>query len=261
MVPKRIEPAEIARRTRRALKAAADPVRARGAERYFKDTIKCYGVASPVVRSLDAELYGLVRADWTVDDAVALCDILFADKELEAKGIGGLMLARFKKHYPPSLFDKVEGWLAADLLDNWASVDVFCTDAMGAFLRRHPAFVERIKRWAFHPNRWVKRAALVSFIRPARKGEFLDAIYEISASVFPVDDDLIHKANGWLLREAGKTDIGRLERFLRERGPAIPRTTLRYAIERFPESKRQALLLATRAERKPGRKGGRHGRG
>jgi len=144
------------------------------------------------------------------------------------------------------LFAKAKSWLVGDLLDNWASVDGFCTQAMGAFLLRYPAFVERIKAWAFHRNRWVKRASLVSFIKPAKKKEFLPAIYEISASVFPVDDDLIHKANGWLLREAGKTDPGRLERFLLALGPAIPRTTLRYAIERFPEPKRKALLRDTR---------------
>jgi 3-methyladenine DNA glycosylase AlkD len=241
--------AEIARRARAALKAKADPVRARGAERYFKETVKCYGVASPDVRDLDAELYGLVKGDWTYADAVELCDILFADAELEAKAIGGLILARFKKSYPPAFFTKVKGWLAADRLANWASVDVFCTDALAAFLERYPAYVEKIKTWAFHPNRWVKRASLVAFIRHARKGRFLDEVYEISASVFPVKDDLIHKANGWLLREAGKADPLRLERFLLAHGPAIPRTTLRYAIERFPDKKRRALLRQTKTER------------
>jgi 3-methyladenine DNA glycosylase AlkD len=117
---------------------------------------------------------------------------------------------------------------------------------MGALLLMYPDLVERIKPWAFHPNRWVKRASAVSFIKLARRGEYLPAVYEISASLFPVDDDLVHKANGWLLREAGKRDAGRLERFLLERGPSIPRTTLRYAIERFPEKRRRALLEKTR---------------
>jgi len=80
----------------------------------------------------------------------------------------------------------------------------------------------------------------------ARKPGFLPAIYEISASIFPVDDDLVQKANGWLLREAGKADAARLERFLLEHGPAVPRTTLRYAIERFPPARRKALLLETK---------------
>ena len=117
---------------------------------------------------------------------------------------------------------------------------------MGAFLESYPAFVGRIKAWTRHPNRWVKRASLVSFIKLARKAQYLTAIYEISASAFPVEDDLIHKANGWLLREAGKADPARLEKFLLAHGPAIPRTTLRYAIERFPEAKRKALLLKTK---------------
>jgi 3-methyladenine DNA glycosylase AlkD len=243
---KKLAPKNIARKARAALRAKADPVRARGAERYFKDTVKCFGVPAPEVHALVSELHGLVKADWTVNEAIALCDLLFADPQLESKSVGALILVRFKKSYPPALFDRVKSWLAADRLANWASVDVLCPAAMGAFLERYPAYVEKIKAWAFHPNRWVKRASLVSFIKLARKPGFLPAIYEISASVFPVDDDLVQKANGWLLREAGKADAARLEGFLREHGPAIPRTTLRYAIERFPPPRRKALLLETK---------------
>jgi len=248
MMAKKLSPKDAAQLARKALAARADPVRACGVERYFKayETVKSYGLTSPDVRALAADLYGRVKGDWTVADAIELCDILFTEPEIEAKAVGALILSRFKKTFPPSLFANVKSWLAADKLANWASVDVFCTDSMGAFLERYPAFVEKIKAWARHPNRWVKRASLVSFIKLARKPEFLPAVYGISASVFPVDDDLIHKANGWLLREAGKADAGRLEKFLLKHGPAIPRTTLRYAIERFPEAKRKALLLKTK---------------
>src|SRR5512137_2143037 len=203
----------------------ADPVRARGAERYFRETIKTYGVRAADIYALTADFYAQIKGHWTVDDAIALCDILFADPELDAKSVGALMLRRFKKATTPALFPKVKAWLAADLLASWASVDVLCPDVMGAFLERYPAYVERIKAWAFHPNRWVKRASLVSFIKLARKPEFLPAIYAISASVFTADDDLVEKANGWLLREAGKADARRLEKFLLKHGPAVPRTT------------------------------------
>lgn len=240
-------PREVADAALERLRALADPAKAEGVQRYFKHTVKAYGVAAPGVRALAADLFASVRGSWGVGEAVALCDILFAEPELEAKAVGALILARFKRDFPPSLFGKVKGWLAADLLDNWASVDVFCADAMGAFLEKYPASVDRIKGWAFHPNRWVRRAAAVSFIKLARKKEYLDAIYEISGSLFPVEDDLIHKANGWLLREAGKSDPRRLEAFLLRHGPAIPRTTLRYAIERFPAARRKKLLAATRA--------------
>jgi 3-methyladenine DNA glycosylase AlkD len=58
----------------------------------------------------------------------------------------------------------------------------------------------------------------------------------------------MHKATGWLLREAGKTDPARLKRFLLQHGPAIPRTALRYAIERFPAAARAELLQTTRKD-------------
>ena len=63
---------------------------------------------------------------------------------------------------------------------------------------------------------------------------------------------MIQKAVGWALREAGKADMARLERYLRANGPAIPRTTLRYAIERFPPAKRAALLKETRERNRQG---------
>lgn len=246
MAKRKPTPSVVARTALARLRGSADPVKAAGVQRYFKHTVKAYGIAAPAIRGLAADLYKSVKPTWTYPDAVALCDVLFSEPELEAKSIGALVLARFKKEYPSSFVPTVKRWLAADLLDNWASVDVFCTDAMGAFLAASPGHAETIKTWAFHPNRWVKRASAVSFIKLARKEEFLPVIYEIAASLFPVDDDLIHKANGWLLREAGKADPRRLEKFLLRNGPSIPRTTLRYAIERFPESRRKALLLKTR---------------
>jgi len=162
-------PREVAREALNRLQSLADPVKARGAERYFKETVKCFGVRAPEIHALAAGLYGRIKGNWTADRAVELCDILFPRPELEAKAVGALILDRFNKDLGPGFFAKAKGWLAGDLLDNWASVDTFCTQTMGAFLERRPAFVERIKAWSFHRNRWVKRASLVSFIKPAKK--------------------------------------------------------------------------------------------
>jgi 3-methyladenine DNA glycosylase AlkD len=70
----------------------------------------------------------------------------------------------------------------------------------------------------------------------------IDLVYEIAGRLHADPNDLIHKAVGWALREAGKIDPGRLDRYLRASVGLIPRTSFRYAIERFPESKRRALL-------------------
>jgi 3-methyladenine DNA glycosylase AlkD len=130
---------------------------------------------------------------------------------------------------------------------------------MGALILKYPDLAARVAAWAGHPNRWVKRAAAVSFLKLAKRPEHLDMIYRVARRLCGVDDDLIEKATGWLLREAGKTDAGRLERFLLASGPAVPRTTLRYAIERFPAAKRQALLVRTRGGRGTCRRTGRRG--
>jgi len=79
----------------------------------------------------------------------------------------------------------------------------------------------------------------------ARKGQFLDEVYSIAEALLAdKSDDLVQKANGWVLREAGKTNPDRLESFLLAHYSNVPRTTLRYAIEKFPPEKRKAILHA-----------------
>jgi len=104
-----------------------------------------------------------------------------------------------------------------------------------------------VESWSRSSNLWVRRASAVSFVKPAGKSRYLDHAYRIATVLLPDAHDLIHKACGWLLREAGIADAARLERYLLEHSCAIPRTTMRYAIERFSEAKRQLILRKTRA--------------
>ena len=98
-------------------------------------------------------------------------------------------------------------------------------------------------------------SVVVEFLRPipavaliplARKGQALDEAYAAAHQLGTADHHLLQKAAGWLLREAGKTDAARLDSFLRQSGRALGRTTVSYAIERFPPRARKALLAATR---------------
>jgi 3-methyladenine DNA glycosylase AlkD len=238
-----------------ALKKKANPQRAAGAQRYFKEKINFYGMTSVEAREIADEVYRSVQGEWTVREAVELCEILLPDPYYEPRAEAILILLRFKKEFGPEIFSRIKKWLARDYCDNWALVDVLCPEAMETLLKKYPELVEKIKDWTQSPNRWVKRASAVSFITLARRGQYLDDVYEISKRLFPTDDDLIHKAAGWLLREAGKTDMPRLEKFLLNKGASIPRTTLRYAIERFPADKRKRLLEKTKTRSK------RHGKG
>jgi 3-methyladenine DNA glycosylase AlkD len=95
---------------------------------------------------------------------------------------------------------------------------------------------------------WVRRAAAVSLTPLARRGENLDTAYSVATALLDSREDLMHKAVGWLLRECGKTDERKLEAFLLQKGPGVPRTALRYAIERFPPARRRRILEETRSD-------------
>ena len=136
--------------------------------------------------------------------------------------------------------------LSANHSANWATTDAICGALIGPLIVVHPELAPRMRGWARDPNMWVRRAAAVALIPSVRQGRALDLAYEIARRMHPDKEDLIQKAVGWMLREAGKPDPGRLERYLRANGPSIPRTTLRYAIERFPVNRRKSLLKATR---------------
>jgi len=120
-------------------------------------------------------------------------------------------------------------------INNWDLVDVSAPRIVGAhLLERDRAPLYRLAR---SRNLWERRVALVA------AGKFED-IYAIVEIVLHDAHDLIHKAAGWMLREAGKRDRATLEKFLQRHAPNMPRTMLRYAIERFPPALRKKYLAA-----------------
>ncbi|MBL7082955.1 MAG: DNA alkylation repair protein [Candidatus Aminicenantes bacterium] len=246
-------PAQIAKFALAYFKEKANAEKAEQVQRYFKEPVKVYGLSAKPMHDLAKELYKKIKPYWSVNEAIELCEILLPNPFMEAKGIATLLLIRFRKNFPKELFFKIEEWLSANYCNNWAAVDMLCPVAMETLLIKYPELREKIMEWPASLNRWVRRAAAVSFIKLARQGKQLDLVYRIALSLFPDDDDLVQKANGWLLREAGKSNHIRLENFLLKHGPAIPRTTLRYAIERFEEKKRKKMLIETKAKKEKGR--------
>jgi 3-methyladenine DNA glycosylase AlkD len=245
-----ISPKQLAAQTLRELKAAGDPRVAAQLRVYFKsdEEVRFFGVNTPTTRSIAKALSQQVRGQWRLDDAIAFCDRLIREREIEAKAAGIFVLADFKKSYEKTMLRTIEEWLAGNHCADWATTDNLCTSVMTPLIRAFPELSAKLKGWTTRRNLWLRRASAVSLIHAARRGQHLDEVFEIAERLLPCPEDLIHKACGWLLREAGKTDAKRLERFLLAHGPRIPRTTLRYAIERFPPARRKALLAKTKAD-------------
>jgi len=238
----------IAADARRALVRLARPAGDFDASRYFRGTnqLGFYNVGTGRVQALAREIVAAHGA-WSADDALAFADLLIPDRYLEVKGLAIEALARFRRQFRPAFLGVWKRWLASNAADNWATTDGMCALLIGPLLVAHPELVPRLAAWARARNLWVRRAAIVALIPPLRKHDVLDQVYATAHTLHTDDADLIQKAVGWTLREAGKVDHRRLERYLRANGARIPRTTVRYAIERFAPAKRRALLAATRA--------------
>ena len=240
--------ARAAARARQALKRMARPAGDFDASRYFRGAgdLGFYNVGTHTMRELARSIHAEHRDVWTVDDALALGETLIADRHLEVKSVGIEVLARYRREFRPTLLASWKRWLARNHSANWATTDAMCGALIGPLIVAHPELAPRLRPWSRDRNMWVRRASIVGLIPLARKGESLDLVYQIAKRLHADREDLIQKAVGWALREAGKTDPARLERYLRANGASVPRTTLRYAIERFPEAKRRNLLVATR---------------
>jgi 3-methyladenine DNA glycosylase AlkD len=246
--PSTISVNQLAQDALQQLQAAADERVARQARVFFKaqEDVHFFGVSAPKLRLIERGLYQQIKGSWTLADACAFADLLIHDPRQEAKTAGILLLARYHKSYVPELLDQFEQWLAQDHCSNWALTDALSTCVLALLLRRYPVLLPRLEQWTQAENLWLRRAAAVALVPLARKGEQLEAAYAIAERLLPYPEDLIHKAVGWLLREAGKPDSARLQAFLLQHGAQLPRTTLRYAIERFPADERNRLLAQTR---------------
>jgi 3-methyladenine DNA glycosylase AlkD len=124
-------------------------------------------------------------------------------------------------------------------VNNWDLVDASAEHIVGAFLldkKKKPLTV-----LAKAKDLWERRIAIMATFHFIKRGAFAETL-KIAGILLSDKEDLIHKAVGWMLREIGKRDIRVEERFLTEHYKKMPRTMLRYAIERFPEPQRQRYL-------------------
>lgn len=241
-------PAGAAREAKRDIARLATPAGAFDASRYFRGSsnLRFHNVGMKRVRDVARAVHRAHDEVWSLHHAMACADVLMRDPHLETKGVGVELVARYRSEFTPAIVPRWKRWLSAGHSNNWATTDSICGLLLGPLVLQFPELAKTVGGWSRDTNLWVRRAAAVTLIPSVRRGRQLDCAYAVAARLHRDREDLIQKAVGWMLREAGKTDPLRLERYLRKNGPNIPRTTVRYAIERFDERRRQDLLRATK---------------
>ena len=213
-----------------------------GAKRYFKEEVEIMGIRTPDVRKI-ARMYYAVVIDLSKEELFELCEKLLKSKFFEEKTVGIDWIFRLRDKYKKSDFVRFKAWIVK-YVDNWAHCDDFCTHIMGAFLNKYPSKIEIVvNRWSKAKNRWLRRASAVSLIYViARGGEELKYAFQVSDLLMMDKDDLVQKGYGWLLKEVADRYPSEVYKYVVKNQDVMPRTALRYAIEKMPKEWRKPLL-------------------
>lgn len=232
----------------RKLRLLANPERARVSKSFFKtgkgeygDGDRFLGATVPAMRHLAREFYDLPLSE---------IEALLKSPWHECRFLAVVLLV---KQFEKAKTEKerktiVDFYLRmTSRINNWDLVDVSTPQILGGWLLDKPRTI--LTKLNKSPSVWERRMSILATFAFIRKGQFDDAFRLIEA-LLSDRHDLIQKASGWMLREIGKRNDVALKRFLDAHLARMPRTTLRYAIERFPEIERKGYLLAGEGKRR-----------
>jgi len=207
---------------------------------FFKEEIKFHGVKVSTVTKLSKK-YFLKIEHLSKDEIFSLCEELLSSSYIEEAFIAYKWSHYLEERYEPEDFAVFEKWLN-DYVSNWAECDTLCNHTIGSIVEKYPEHIENLKKWTQSKNRWVKRGAATTLILPARKGMFLEAVFEIADKLLLDEDDLVQKGYGWMLKEASKAHQKEVFNYVIRNREKMPRTALRYAIEKMPENLRKEAM-------------------
>jgi 3-methyladenine DNA glycosylase AlkD len=230
---------------RSELAAKADPVWKAGAERYFKAPVQFYGMSNSAARKIGSEYYKQLKG-LTKNEILAFCEELMRTGLMEETIIACNWSNRVQRQFEPGDFTTFERWIS-DYVNNWAACDTLCNHTVAEFIMKYPEFLAELKRFTQSQNRWMRRAAAVTLIIPAARGNFLADIFEIATLLLLDPDDLVRKGYGWMLKSAAGSHRQEVFEFVLRHKATMPRTALRYAIEKMPgEMKAEAMNIKSR---------------
>jgi len=226
---------------RTELKALANDQTKAAAQRYFKEGIQLYGIKTPVVRALSKKYYQLVKQE-SKEIIFQYCQEFWESGMQEEIVFATDWSYAQRKKFETKDWALFENWVM-NYVKNWATCDGLCNHTIGSFVDRFPERLATLKAWTQSPNIWARRAAAVTLIVPAKRGKFLKDIFEIATLLLHDKEDLVLKGYGWMLKEATKTHEEEVFEFVCAHKNSMPRTALRYAIEKMPKE-RKAIAMA-----------------
>lgn len=207
---------------------------------FFKEKVVAYGVKSSLVTKIALKYFPEIK-NLTKKEIFALCEELLKSDYSEEAYIAFEWSRRLHKQFEPEDFAVFEGWLTK-YVNTWAKCDTLGNHTVGDFIMLYPRYLKNLKDWTKSPNRWLRRAAAVSLVLPARRGYFLPDVFAIADSLLRDKDDLVQKGYGWMLKEASRRHQPEVFDYVMRNRSVMPRTALRYAIEKMPPDLRRLAM-------------------
>lgn len=227
-------------RIREELSQHTDPEIREKEQRFFKEDILCYGMKTATATTIAKKYWKEVKKLPKLE-VYALCEDLFSSGYQEEAHIASNWTYALSGRYDRDDIFLFRHWIDT-YITNWASCDTFCNHTVGDFMEQYPECIAELKDWTESENRWMRRAAAVSLIVPAKRGKFADEALAIADRLLTDTDDLVQKGYGWLLKEVSREHTDAVYQYVMANKRQMPRTALRYAIERMPKDLRAEAM-------------------
>lgn len=209
-------------------------------QRYFKEPLdNPVGLKSAILRKVFNACYKQFKNN-SGREIFDACDQLLATREKYMRSLAFEWASKVSGAFKAEDIARFESWLK-DYVGDWAACDTLC-GPLGLFVLKFPDSVSRIFKWTKSKNRWFRRASAVSLIVSLRKGQLLEAAFKTADALLLDEDDMVQKGYGWMLKEASNVFSKEVFDFVDARKARMPRTALRYAIEKLPPAQRKQLM-------------------
>jgi 3-methyladenine DNA glycosylase AlkD len=221
-------------------KLSKNPKNIKDYSRFHKDGKTHIEIATPLVRNVSLKNFKEIK-NLEKKQIFSLCERLLRIKGSGYQDIAFDWAFRLKKKFQKEDFKIFESWLKK-YVNTWGGCDDLCTHALGEFIYQFPEFLPQTTGWTKSKNKWFRRASAVILIYPLRKGKYLKEAFGVAKILLNDNDDLVQKGYGWMLKEASKLYRNEIFNFVFKNKNLMPRTALRYAVEKLPEKfKKQAM--------------------
>lgn len=227
---------------RRELKSNVDDKYRKDNQKYFKEKIKCYGVRTPFVRRVAKKYFHKIRS-LEKKEIFQLCEDLFKTAYNEETTVAIQWIAGIKDRWEEKDFSKLDKLFS--YVDNWGKCDDFCLNVLSHFIVKFPKCKDEVKKWAKSNNKWKRRASAVCYIQGGSwtiHDKYLPDVFDIANQLLQDKEDLVQKGYGWMLKIAAETYQKEVFDFVMAHKKTMPRTALRYAIEKMPQKLRKAAM-------------------